>query len=191
MKNSLKDLKEESMQKKSKQIIFGLILIVVSIAVIFFNLKNFKGSFNKLWPSILLLVGLIFYVLYFSTKKKKDRKFLLFLATFLAVSSVPLFVLTYTSFSYINVVWPGFLLSIGVALISVYFFSNKKRITLVLSILLIAISLLVWIFYTIKSPFGLVIGVSLLLIGAAFLTRGLIKETEKEGIVQGSETEEE
>lgn len=179
------------MQKKSKQIIFGLILIVVSIAVIFFNLKNFKGSFNKLWPSILLLVGLIFYVLYFSTKKKKDRKFLLFLATFLAVSSVPLFVLTYTSFSYINVVWPGFLLSIGVALISVYFFSNKKRITLVLSILLIAISLLVWIFYTIKSPFGLVIGVSLLLIGAAFLTRGLIKETEKEGIVQGSETEEE
>ncbi len=168
------------MKSKTKQTILGILLIIISIALIYFNLKNFKGSFNKLWPSILLLFGLIFYVLYFSTKKKRDKSFLLFLATFLAISSIPLFVLTYTSFSNIKVVWPGFLLSLGVSLLSIYFFSKKKKITLVLSSIIISISLLVWIFYTVKSPFGLVIGVSLLLIGAAFLTRGLIKDIQPE-----------
>jgi len=166
------------MKTKTKQFIIGIIIIAVSVVVIFFNLKSFEGSFKNLWPVIVLLLALVLYIYYFSTKKKKNRTSILFLATFLAIASVPLFVLTFTSFSNINIVWPGFLFALGVGMLSAYFYGKQRGIILFSSSLLISISLLIWVFYSIKSRFGLVIGVSLLLIGAAFLTRGIIKEPQ-------------
>ena len=177
------------MKTKTKQLIFGILLVIVGIIVIYFNLKSFKAEFNKLWPSILLLFGLFFYVYYFSTKKKKNRTLFLFLASFLAVSSIPLYVLTFTSFDNINIVWPGFLFAFGIALISVYFFGNKKKITIIISSLSISASLLVWIFYMVKSPFGLVIAVCLILIGAAFITRGLIHDVAPYHITESNKIE--
>lgn len=158
----------------------GIFLILISIAVLYFNLSFFKGSFKKLWPSGILLFGVIFYIYYFSTKKKKNVAFSLFLATFFAVSSVPLFILTFTSLKNLSFLWPGFFLAFGVALLSLYYFEKKKRITSIISMILIFGSLLIWIFYSLRSQFGLIIGVSLLIIGAAFLTRGLIKEEKSD-----------
>jgi len=166
------------MKTKTKQFTMGIIIIAVSVVVMFFNLKSFEGSFKNLWPAIVLLFGLIFYIYYFSTKKKKNRTSILFLATFLAVASVPLFVLTFTSFENIDKIWPGFLFALGMGILAVYFYGKQKGITLFTSSMVISISILIWIFYSVRSRFGLVIGVSLLLIGAAFLTRGLIKEPQ-------------
>jgi len=177
------------MKTKTKQLIFGIFLVIVGIIAIYFNLKSFKAGFNKLWPSLLLLFGLYFYVYYFSTKKKKDRTLFLFLASFLAVSAIPLYILTFTSFDKINIVWPGFLIAFGVALISVYFFGKKRKALLIISSLSIAAAFLVWIFYTIQTPFGLVIAVSLLLIGAAFITRGLIYDITPDQVTESIENE--
>ncbi len=164
------------MTKKSKRIIIGIALIVISIFVVYFNLQFFEGSFKKLWPAILLLLGMFFYLYYFSTKKKKNRLAVLFIATFIAVSSVPLFVLTVTSFSHFRVLWPGFLFALGIAILSLYFYGKGKRGTLFGAALFLSLSVLIWIVYSLKSQFGLVIGVSLFIVGAAFLTRGFIKE---------------
>ncbi len=161
------------MTQKNKHLFIGVTLIVISIAVIFFNLKVFEGGFNKVWPAILLLAGVILYIFYFSTRKKKQRLFILFLATFIATSSVPLFVLIFTSYERITILWPGFLFTFGLSLLSMYFYGNKKKVLAVLSTLIISISLLIWIIYSLETQFGLVIGVSIFLLGAAFLTRGL------------------
>lgn len=176
------------MKTKTKQLLLGILIIVIGIIEIYFNLKNNKASFNRLWPSIVLIIGLFFYIFYFSTKRKKEKTFFLFVSSFLAISAIPLFVLTFTSFNNINVVWPGFLLAFGFALLSVYFFGKKKKISLIISSIAISASLLVWIFYTAKSPFGLVVAVSLLVIGAAFVTRGLLHDISQQATIYEENT---
>ncbi|UCB44949.1 MAG: hypothetical protein JSV25_12125 [Spirochaetota bacterium] len=164
------------MKRKTKQQILGIVLLIVSIAILYFNLKKVEGSFGKLWPSLVLLVGVFFYFFYFSTKRKHERLSLLFLATFLAISSIPLYILTFTSFEHIDVVWPGFLFAIGMGFLSVYFYGKGRKSALFLSTIMIGIALFIWGFYSVRYQFGLVVGVIFLVVGAAFLTRGLIKQ---------------
>ena len=168
------------MTRKNKHLIIGIILIIISIAVLYFNLKVFEGGFKKVWPAILLVVGVILFVFYFSTRKKKKRMFVLFLATFTATSSIPLLVLTFTTFERITIVWPAFLFTFGLSLLSMYYYGKKNKALAVLSTFIISVSLLIWIIYSLETQFGLVIGASIFLLGAAFLTRGLRRETAKD-----------
>ncbi len=168
------------MTRKNKHIFIGIVLIIVSIIVIYFNLQEFEGGFDKLWPAIILLFGMVLYIFYFSTRKKKNRLFIIFLATLIAISSVTLFVLTFTSFEHIKYLWPGFLFAFGMSILSLYFFGKKKKGTALLATLIISFSLLIWIIYSLESQFGLVIGVTMLILGAAFFTRGLSRESKLE-----------
>jgi uncharacterized membrane protein HdeD (DUF308 family) len=165
------------MEKRKKQLFTGIIIIIVSIFVLYFNLKMFEGSFGKLWPAILLLVGVVFYIAYFSTRKRKNRIGLGFLATFVSVSSIPLFIMNFTDSSTFRYLWPGFLVALGCGLLTVHFYGNKRKGTLFLAQLLIALPILIWIIFAMRSKFGLVIGVVLLMTGVTFLARGLIRET--------------
>ena len=168
------------MKRKIKQQVLGIILLIVSIAVLYFNLKKVEGSFSKLWPSLILLVGVFFYIFYFSTKRKHERLSLLFLATFLAISSIPLYILTFTSFDYIDIIWPGFLFAIGMGFLSLYFYGKGRKSALFLSTIMIGVALFIWAFYSVRYQFGLVVGVIFLVVGAAFLTRGFIKQYDTE-----------
>lgn len=168
------------MTRKNKHIFIGIVLIIVSIIVIYFNLQEFEGGFDKLWPAIILLFGMVLYIFYFSTRKKKNRLFIIFLATLIAISSVTLFVLTFTSFEHIKYLWPGFLFAFGMSILSLYFFGKKKKGTALLATIIISFSLLIWIIYSLESRFGLVIGVTMLILGAAFFTRGLSRESKLE-----------
>lgn len=168
----------DKMKRKSKHLLIGIALLVISIIVIYFNLYFFEGSFKNLWPALVLLAGTFLYLFYFSTKKKKNLLFVLFIGTFIAISSVPLFILAVTSFEHIKILWPGFIFAIGMGMLALYFYGKKKKGVLVISILILSLSLLIWVFCSLKSQFGLIIGVSLFILGAAFLTRGFIKEGE-------------
>jgi hypothetical protein len=55
---------------------------------------------------------------------------------------------------------------------------ERRRGTLFFAQVLIALPLLIWIFFAMRSKFGLVIGVVLLMIGVAFLARGLIRDNK-------------
>jgi uncharacterized membrane protein HdeD (DUF308 family) len=166
------------MKKKGKYALIGILLLVVGIFVITFNMRFQDGTFKNLWPTVLLVFGIILYLYYFSTKKKKNRLPVLFLGTFIAICSVFLFVLSFTSFSNMRVLWPGFLLALGLGILSLYFYGRRNKGVLAGALLLIALPIVIWIFYSLKSKYGLVIGVSLFILGAAFLTRGLIREIE-------------
>jgi len=166
------------MERKKKHLLTGIIIIIISIVVLIVNLKLFEEDFGKLWPSLLLLVGIILYIFYFITRKRRNRVGMSFLATFISVSSIPLFVLTFTSFDHFTYIWPGFILAIGCGLAAVYLYGERRRGLLFLSQILITIPLLIWIFFAMHSKFGLVIGIVLLMIGVTFMARGLIRETE-------------
>jgi len=164
------------MKRKTRHLLTGIILLIISFTVLYFNLSLFKGSFSKLWPSLILLAGFALYILYFSTKRKKNRLFILFIATFIALLSVPLFILSFTSKEIMTHLWPSFPLAGGLSVLSLYFYGKNKRYVLLIASLIIAASLLIWVVYLMQSKFGLVIGVVLFITGAAFLTRGLIHE---------------
>jgi peptidoglycan/LPS O-acetylase OafA/YrhL len=164
------------MEAKKKQILTGIITIIISLAVLVVNLSLIENDFSKLWPALLLLLGLIFYIIFFITKKRHNRVGLSFLATFVSVSSIPLFILTFTSFENFTYIWPGFILAIGCGLMTVYLYGERRRGTLFLAQILLAIPLLIWIFFAMRSKFGVVIGIVLLMIGVSFLARGLIRE---------------
>ena len=168
------------MKRKSKHALIGIAFIAVSVFVIYFNMSFFEGGFKHLWPALVLLFGAFLYLYYFSTKKTRNRLFILFIATFIVISSIPLFVLAVTSFEYMNFLWPGFLFALGMGILALYVYGKNKKAVLVGSILTLSLSILIWVIYSLKSQFGLVIGVSLFIIGAAFLTRGLIKEEQEE-----------
>jgi uncharacterized membrane protein HdeD (DUF308 family) len=76
------------MKRKGKYALIGILLIAVSIFVIIFNMRYQDGTFKDLWPAILLVFGVVLYLYYFSTKKKKNRLGVLFLGTFIAICSV-------------------------------------------------------------------------------------------------------
>jgi hypothetical protein len=178
------------MRRSKNFLIIGISLIIVGIGIVYFNLGFIKGSFNKLWPVSLLLIGLTLYILYFSTLRKKNRPIFLFLATFFTVSTVPLFVLTMTTYEYIVFVWPGFLFAIGMGILFVYFYGKRNKFSLFISLFLIAGSILIWVIYSITSKFGLVIGISFLVVGAAFLIRGVLKEKSPQNAIPSQEGEE-
>ena len=164
------------MEAKKRQSLTGIIIIIVSLAVLVVNLALVENDFSKLWPTLLLLIGVLLYIIYFATKKRKNKVGLSFVATFISVSSIPLFLLTFTSFDNFPYIWPGFILAIGCGLMTVYLYGQRRRGALFLAQVLLAIPILIWIFFAMRSKFGVVIGIVLLMIGVSFLARGLIRD---------------
>jgi hypothetical protein len=164
------------MEQRKKQIFAGIVITIISIVVLYFNLRLHEGSFGKLWPALVLLLGVILYIVYFTKRRRQNRLGIGFLATFVSVSSVPLFILTFTGPENFHYIWPGFILAIGCGLVTVYLYGARRKGTLFLAQLLMAIPLLIWIFFAMRSKFGLVIGVALLMIGVASMARGFIRD---------------
>jgi len=177
------------MKAKTKYLLIGIGIIVISLVTLYFNLSYFKGGFKKMWPSLILLAGVALYLYYFSTKRKGAKPWSIFAASFLAVVSVAMFILTFTAFRDLHYLWPSFILAFGLGALSLYIYGEKKKSALVLATIFITVSFLVWIYYAMKTEFGLVIGIVLLITGAAFLTRGLMREPEKE-VTVSAESEE-
>jgi len=163
---------EVLVKKRNKQLLVGIILILLSVGILYYNLGVIEGTMATLWPAAVLLAGMVLYFFYFSTRRKKHRTALLFLATFLAVSSVPLLVMSVGSFEHLRVLWPAFVAALGISFLLVYLYGKRKKAVLWLSVVLIAAAVLIWIAFSLHSEYGLVIGVSTLIVGITLLTRG-------------------
>lgn len=167
------------MSRSTRQLLIGIGTLVIGIAMLFFNLSMFTASFGKLWPALLLFLGMILFIYYFSTKRKKERPFILFLAVFLVLISVVFFVMTFTTAKAMPYIWPAFLLSFGLALLSLYYYGRKKKGALVVAVLVIIVAMGVWLFSITRTQLGLVFGVVLFVTGLLFLARGLMRGDER------------
>jgi hypothetical protein len=170
------------MKEKPKNFVIGALLIAAGVAVGVFNAlamggeSVFGGGVAKLWPFAVMLLGFVLSVYAYSTRKKRDSSLLLFLGAFFLVSSVILFILALSSWEHIRVLWPGFLSALGLGFLTVYLAGDGKKAILVLSLFLIAASVVIWILYSLRSQYGFVIGACLFVIGVGFLTRSLMRE---------------
>jgi hypothetical protein len=158
------------MSKNSKNIITGILLLLVSGAVIVLNIRALEVGFKQLWPVLVLVAGLVLALTAFAGRRRSPL--LLAAGTFLCFASVFLLVLAMTGWENLFYLWPGFVLALGMSLAAHSAFGGGKRFWRIPTLVLIAASLLSWVLYTVKSHYGIAVGAAVFLAGGYFLVRG-------------------
>ena len=152
------------MRNNKSLVVLSLVLILSGTIITLENLNIIKGVINH-WPIFPLILGLGFTLLFFSRKKTDSA--LMWISSFLILSSIFFYYLNFTSWKILSYLWPFFLAIIGLSFLTTGYYTNNKLlyyfsflfIILFLSLFLVfSISISLW-------PLSLVIlGISLLTI---------------------------
>lgn len=150
---------------KSATLVIGIILVLLGILFIGPSLGLF--SLQNMWPAILLLLGVGFFIGYFAARQAIG---LLMPAAILTVSSIPFFICTFTGEWYrMAYLWPFFPISVSLGFFLMYFLGTRERGLLIPASILLAIgavSFLILNYITMVLPFVfLVAGLTLIFIG--------------------------
>ena len=111
------------MRKKRTLGVLALLFILVGIILILENFGVLMGI-SKLWPVILLLLGLGFVMLFF--ERKKQDTVLLWIGSFLMMVSVLFGYLNHTSWMLLAYLWPVFLALVGLSFFFISFYTEGR-----------------------------------------------------------------
>jgi hypothetical protein len=145
------------MRNTSSFIILAVVLILTGIV---FLLENFGVliGISHIWPILPLILGIGFCMLYFRNKRKD--LVLLGLGAIIVLDSFFFFFLNFTSWRSLALLWPIFILILGISFIVCYIFS-KMKVLLYLAVFLIALSVSFILVFVISSrlwPLSLILG---------------------------------
>ena len=154
--------------------IIGILLIVLG----FLFLGPMLGLFTLrlMWPAILLLIGIGFFLAYIAAPKIYG---FLMSGAVLVISSIPFFMCTFSNnWQQMAVLWPIFLFSVAVGFFLMYFLGAKKNGLLVSGLVLLSLGAISFlIFNYIKFVFPILF----LFTGLVLVFIGLVaKKKEKE-----------
>jgi hypothetical protein len=158
------------MKKTGKQLIYGILLLIVSGAVVVLNIRAIDVGFKQLWPFLVLIAGLVLALT--ALAGRRGNPLLVAAGAFLCFAAVFLFVLATTSWRNIFFLWPGFVLAVGLALAASSAFGGAGRVWRIPAAVLVVIALLSWVLYTVKSRYGTAVGAAVFLAAGYFLARG-------------------
>lgn len=99
-------------------IIIGILLFIARL----FNIQLFHTE--KLWPIFVLIPGLCFNLLYFSTRKSPG---VLVPGGILITLGLLFFFETLTNWHFAEYTWPIYPLSVAIGLLQLYIFGTRKR----------------------------------------------------------------
>jgi len=124
---------------KSKNALWGILLIFIGGFLIFNNFYNFAFlSMGNLWPLFLLVPGLSFEIEYFTSKKNPG---LLVPGGILTVLGVNFLFETYTGFQFAAYTWPIYPLAVAIGLFQLYLSTHRPSGLLIPIFILGGISL--------------------------------------------------
>jgi hypothetical protein len=145
---------------------FNILAIVLIIVGGVFLLENFgfiDGAW-LVWPVLPLIMGLGFCILFFKTKRDIV---LLGLGSFVLLNSLFFFYLNFIGWSTLVVLWPVFIVILGITFLACYMIS-KSKVLAYLAALLIALGtsfILIFVISTKLWPISLVFaGISFIII---------------------------
>ncbi len=163
-------------------IIIGVIVLLLGILFIFPATGMF--SLAKLWPAILLLLGLGFFAVYFAARKIYG---FLMPGAILVISSIPFFMCTISGdWSQMVVLWPVFILSVAVGFLLMYFLGARSRSLLLTALILFGVAVIAsLIFNYIRFIFPTVLIAS----GLTLIFIGIIKKMKTGGATTTEESE--
>lgn len=157
---------------KISRVSLGVLLILMGTCTLFNNIFNIRiFSMAILWPLIILAIGFIFELSYFSTKQ---YVFLLLPGGILITLSILFIFETMTNWHFAKYTWPIYPLSVAIGLLQVYVFGKGQKLLLLPIAILCAVSFTAFacmIFGNILGNVGLVAAIVLIIVGVYFILK--------------------
>jgi hypothetical protein len=116
---------EEPREKKQRgELIPGTILIILGLL---FLLPKLGINFGNLWPMFILAPGISFFVFYLFSNDRQKIRGVLIPAVITTSIAVLFFVLNFTSWEFLEKLWPFFPIFVALAFYVTYFSGQKDR----------------------------------------------------------------
>jgi hypothetical protein len=109
---------------KPGNMIFGAALIVIGVLLILTNLDIITIDFRDLWPWIITLVGIAFWIGYFNNRANYG---LLMPGTILVVYGVYFYYESINFWRTAGMLWPVYLLGPGLGFFAMYYFGPREK----------------------------------------------------------------
>ena len=152
------------MRNTSSFNILATVLIVIGAVFLLENFGIIEGAWF-LWPLLPLIIGIGFCILFFKTRRRDPV--LLGMGVFTLLNSIFFFYLNFTGWRQLALLWPVFMVVLGLTFLACYF-PSKAKVLLYLTTFLIALGtsfILVFVISTKLWPIILVLaGVSFIII---------------------------
>jgi hypothetical protein len=124
---------------KTKDFIFGLVLICLGIIFLADNLDFIKLDFSSIWPALVVLIGLAFGLSFLYNRKNYG---LLMPATILIIIGLLFWYCSITGWYHMNILWPMFLIGPGLGFYFMYLLGEKEKALLIPAGILVGLGLL-------------------------------------------------
>jgi hypothetical protein len=148
------------------------VLIVVGAVFLLENFGVIEGAW-LLWPILPLIIGAGFCMLFFKTRRRDPV--LLGMGIFILLDSVFFFYLNFAGWRVLALLWPVFIVLLGITFLACYF-PSRSKVLLYLAVFLIAVGasfILVFAVSTRLWPITLVLaGISFIIISLFERFRG-------------------
>jgi hypothetical protein len=162
------------MKKETSSLIWGVILIAIGFLLLGNNLHWFSFRFHDLWPSIIILGGLFFWIGWLTNRREFG---LLMPGTILIVYGAMFQYSAWSSWYSMDDLWPGFLLGPGLGFVFMYLFGNRERGLLIPAFILVGLSVIFWIG---SSAWPLI----LIAVGLILLFKDRFRKNQEEIVVE-------
>lgn len=151
------------MQNESKSLVWGIILIIIGFLFLGNNLDWFYFDWATLWPALMILGGVIFWVIWVLGRRDAG---LLMPGTILISYGILFLYCTIQGWGWMDELWPVFLLGPGLGFLFMFVFGNHDTGLLVPGFILIFLTFLFWSDYSVFRYLWplLLIGIGVLLL---------------------------
>lgn len=148
---------------KVSDFIIGLGLIILGAIFLFENFGYIEFDFQVMWPLLLILGGLSFWIGYFRSRQDYG---LLMPGTILIVYGLMFWFCAIEGWWNLEYLWPGFMLAPGLGFVFMYLFGRKEKGLLIPAGILIGMSAIFAFRYTTVLRFWpvVLIGIGIYLI---------------------------
>jgi len=161
--------------KRSLILVFGVSLVILGIFGLLGAFGILSITWERVWPSFLLLPGLIFEIAFFRNKKLSG---LLVPGGILITLGLLFFLCSYTDYGILQYLWPIFVMAPGIGLLQMYFLTLPAKkglfiggvIPFGIGSLFMFITLLQQTFFSVAFPLVL-IGIGLYFLYRFFKTK--------------------
>jgi hypothetical protein len=125
------------MQKETRSLIWGVLLILIGFIFLGSNLDWFSFYWGDLWPLAIILGGLFFWIGWLFNRKEFG---LLMPGSILLVYGIMFQYSAHFGWYYMDELWPGFLLGPGLGFLFMYLLGNREKGLLVPAFILIGLA---------------------------------------------------
>lgn len=129
------------MNKDSKSLVWGILLILVGLILLGNNLEWFDVEWDEFWPLLMIFGGIMFWIGWLINRKEYR---LLMPGTILLVYGIMFQYSARVGWYHMENLWPGFLLGPGLGFFAMYLFGNRDKGLLIPGTILTILAFLFW-----------------------------------------------